>query len=132
MDLTLKSISFSQDRRDWLGSEHGTDAPRSITLDVSKFTQATHYPDGYLKSGLPLGLITTSGLYGLYDGTATDGRQTLVGFLFTGVEVIDHRGRASTKVGGSMLVHGFIRTDKLPVTVDADGLTDVASRIYTV
>lgn len=132
MDLSLKQDTFSQDRRDWLGSEHGTDAPRGVTLDVTKFTQATHYPDGYLKSGLPVAEVTASGLYGLYDGAATDGRQNLAGFLFTGVEVVDHRGRVSAKVGGSMLVHGFVRTDRLPVTVDAAGLADVASRIYTV
>lgn len=40
MDLSLKTESFTQDRRDWLGSAHGTDAPVSITLDVSKFTAA--------------------------------------------------------------------------------------------
>lgn len=132
MDLSLKSISFSQDRRDWLGSQHGTDAPRSITLDVSKFTAGTHYPDGYLKSGLPLGKITATGKYGLYDDAASDGRQTCVGLLFTGVEVVDHRGRVSTSVGGSMLLHGFIVLSKLPITLDANGQADIASRIYTV
>ncbi|MFB7919219.1 head decoration protein [Streptomyces sp. NPDC056061] len=132
MDLSLRTESFSQDRRDWLGSEHGTDCPRGITLDVSTFAQADHYPDGYLKSGLPVAEITASGLYGLYAGDAIDGRETLAGFLFTGVEVVDHRGRVSAKVGGSMLVHGFVRADKLPVPVDADGMADVASRIYTV
>ncbi|MGW1269684.1 head decoration protein [Streptomyces sp. NPDC002491] len=132
MDLSLKTVSYSQDRRDWLGSEHGTDAPRSITLDVSKFTANTHYPDGYLKSGIPLGKITTGGKYGPYDDTATDGRQTCVGLLFTGVEVVDNRGRVSTTVGGSMLVHGFIKTTRLPVSLDANGLADIASRIYTV
>lgn len=240
MDLTQKSISFSQDRRDWLGSQHGTDAPRSITLDVSKFTSGTHYPDGYLKSGIALGKISATGLYGPYggrtsevqtvtitgvptggsftltfngqttaaiaynataatvktalealsniavgdvvvtggalpgaavtvtfagvysginvaaltatasltggtspavavatataggDGLVSDGRETCTGFLFTGVEVTDHRGRVSTAVGGSMLLHGFVVPAKLPVTVDASGLADVASRIYTV
>lgn len=132
MDLTLKSINFSQDRRDWLGSQHGTDVSRSITLDVSTFTAGTHYPDGYLKSGLPLGKITASGKYGLYDDTKVDGRQVCVGLLFTGVEIIDRRGRVSTTVGGSMFVHGFIKTALLPVTIDAAGLADVASRIFTV
>lgn len=131
MDLNLKVESFSQDRRDWLGSAHGTDAPVSVTLDVSKFTKATHYPDGYLKSGLPLGKVTTGGKYGPYDDAASDGRQTLVGFLFTGVDV-DARRVASTSVVGSALIHCFIREAKLPVAVDAAGKTDVAGRIIFV
>ncbi|PPS86404.1 head decoration protein [Streptomyces sp. MH60] len=131
MDLNLKVESFTQDRRDWLGSAHGTDAPVSVTLDVSKFTKATHYPDGYVKSGIPLGKITAGGKYGPYDDTATDGRQTLVGFLFTAQDV-DARQVASTSVVGSMLIHCFIREAKLPVAVDAAGKTDVAGRIIFV
>ncbi|MER5501383.1 head decoration protein [Streptomyces sp. NPDC002561] len=131
MDLNLKVESFTQDRRDWLGSAHGTDAPVSVTLDVSKFTKATHYPDGYIKSGIPLGKVTATGLYGPYDGAATDGREALVGFLFTAQDV-DARRVASTKVVGSMLIHCFIREAKLPVTVDAAGKTDVAGRIIFV
>ncbi|MFE6493425.1 head decoration protein [Streptomyces sp. NPDC057748] len=131
MDLNLKVESFSQDRRDWLGSAHGTDAPVSVTLDVSKFTKATHYPDGYIKSGMPLGKITTGGKYGPYDDTATDGRQTLVGFLFTAQDV-DARRVASTSVVGSALIHCFIREAKLPVAVDANGKADVAGRIIFV
>ncbi|MBT2412631.1 head decoration protein [Streptomyces sp. ISL-12] len=131
MDLNLKVESFTQDRRDWLGSAHGTDAPVSVTLDVSKFTQATHYPDGYIKSGIPLGKVTASGQYGPYDGAATDGREALVGFLFTAQDV-DARQVASTSVVGSMLIHCFIREAKLPVAVDAAGKTDVAGRIIFV
>lgn len=131
MDLNLKVESFTQDRRDWLGSAHGTDAPKPISLDVSKFTKATHYPDGYLKSGLPLGKVTTGGKYGPYDDTATDGRQTLVGFLFTAQDV-DARQVASTTVVGSILLHCFIAEAKLPVAVDTAGKTDVAGRIIFV
>lgn len=133
MDLTVRSITFSQDRKDWLGSQHGTDALRGVTLDVSTFTAGTHFPDGYLRSGLPLGKITAGGKYGLYNDAASDGRQTCVGFLWSGVEVVNHRGQSATVVGGSMLVHGFIVTTKLPTPgIDANGLADVASRIYTV
>ncbi|MEV0444007.1 head decoration protein [Streptomyces spectabilis] len=131
MDLSLKTESFTQDRRDWLGSAHGTDAPVSVTLDVSKFTKATHYPDGYIKSGIPLGKVTTGGKFGPYDDTATDGRQTLVGFLFTAQDV-DARRVTSTSVVGSMLIHCFIREAKLPVPVDANGKTDVAGRVIFV
>ncbi|MFD4699755.1 head decoration protein [Streptomyces niveus] len=131
MDLSLKTESFTQDRRDWLGSAHGTDAPVSVTLDVSKFTAGTHYPDGYIKSGIPLGKVTAGGKYGPYDDAASDGRQTLVGFLFTAQDV-NARGVASTSAVGSMLIHCFIREAKLPVAVDAAGKTDVAGRIIFV
>ncbi|KUN16508.1 K structural protein [Streptomyces antibioticus] len=131
MDLSLKVESFTQDKRNWLGSAHGTDAPVSVTLDVSKFTAGTHYPDGYIKSGIPLGKVTATGLYGPYDDAASDGRQTAVGFLFTAQDV-NARGVASTKVVGSMLLHCFIREAKLPVAIDAAGKTDVAGRIIFV
>jgi len=131
MDLSLKSESFVQDRRDWLGSQHGTDAPVSVTLDVGKFTAGTHYPNGFIKSGIPLGKVTATGLYGPYQGDATDGRETCVGFLFTAQDV-DARQVASTKVVGSMLIHCFIREAKLPVAIDANGKADVAGRIIFV
>ncbi|GGX26986.1 head decoration protein [Streptomyces chryseus] len=131
MDLSLKTESFTQDRRDWLGSAHGTDAPVSVTLDVTTFTKATHYPDGYIKSGIPLGKITAGGKYGPYNDAATDGRQTLVGFLFTAQDV-DARRVTSTSAVGSMLIHCFIREAKLPIAVDAAGKADVAGRIIFV
>ncbi|MFD8595366.1 head decoration protein [Kitasatospora sp. NPDC059646] len=132
MDLTLKTVTFNQDQRNWLGSQHGTDAPVSITLDVTKFTAGTHYPDGFLKSGLPLGKVTASGKYGLYDDAASDGRQTCVGFLFTAVDVVSERGAVAASVGGSMLLHCFIRESKLPVTIDAAGKTDLGARVIFV
>ncbi|MDX2793994.1 head decoration protein [Streptomyces scabiei] len=131
MDLSLKTESFTQDRRNWLGSAHGTDAPVSVTLDVSKFTANTHYPDGYIKSGIPLGKVTATNLYGPYDNAASDGRETCVGFLFTAQDV-NARGVASTKVVGSMLLHCFIREAKLPVSIDAAGKTDLGARVIFV
>ncbi|MEU3730013.1 head decoration protein [Streptomyces sp. NPDC033538] len=131
MDLSLKTESFTQDRRDWLGSAHGTDVPVSVTLDVATFDAETHYPDGFIKSGIPLGEITATSLYGPYDDTAVDGRETLVGFLFTAQDV-NARRVASTKVVGSMLWHGAIREAKLPVPVDVNGKADVRGVIVFV
>lgn len=130
MDLSLRTETFGQDDQSWLGSAHGTEAARSITLDVSTFTPATHYPDGYLKSGLPLGKITASGKYGLYATGASDGRQTMVGVLFTAVKV----GSANTvPVSGAMLLHCIVVESKLPAPgVDAGGKTAVAGRIIFV
>jgi hypothetical protein len=132
MNLGLITESFSQDRRDWLAGDHGTDIALSVTLDVTKFTAGTHYPDGYVKSGIPLGKITTGGKYGPYDDTAVDGRQTLVGFLFTGVEVVTRRGATLSSAVGSMLVHCAVKESKLPVAVDAAGKVDLASRVIFV
>lgn len=126
MDLGLKTETYGVDDQSWLGSEHGTQATESVTLDTSTFTQATHYPDGYFKSGLPLGKITASGKYGLYNGAATDGTETLVGFLFAAVGAPTDN---TVDVAGAMLTHGKVRSSRLPVAVDAAGQADVAGTI---
>ncbi|MGW1587315.1 head decoration protein [Streptomyces sp. NPDC002386] len=127
MDLSLTTQSFGVDDQSWLGSEHGTQATESVTLDTSTFTPATHYPAGYFKSGIPLGAITaTPGKYGPYDNAASDGRQTLVGFLFAAVKAPTN---PAVDVAGAMLVHGKVRAARLPVAVDAAGQADVAGSI---
>jgi hypothetical protein len=126
MDLSLRTETFGVDDQSWLGSEHGTQATESVTLDTSTFTQATHYPNGYFRSGIPLGKITAGGKYGPYDNAATDGRETLVGFLFAAVKAPSVN---TIDVAGAMLVHGKVRSSRLPVAVDAAGQADVAGRI---
>lgn len=125
MDLTLRTESWGTDDQSWLGSRHGIGECASVTLDKSTFTEATHYPDGYFKSGLALGFITASEKYGPYDNAAVDGRATLAGFLFAPVPA------PSTDVDpvGAMLDHGKVVNDRLPVPVDAAGQADVAGRI---
>src|SRR5690625_694348 len=56
----------------WLGSAHGVNATRSITLDVSKFTKSTHYPNGVIPSGTAVAKIAASGKYGPAGEDATD------------------------------------------------------------
>jgi hypothetical protein len=126
MDLSLKTEQFGSDDQSWLGSAHGTDATETVVLDTSTFTAGTHYPDGYFKSGLPLGKITSGGKYGPYDDAASDGRQTLVGFLFSAVPA---PAVNTIDPAGAMLVHGKVRSSRLPVAVDANGQADVAGRI---
>lgn len=122
MDLRLRSETFGADDQSWLGSEHGTQATESVTLDTSMFTAGTHYPAGYFKSGIPLGRITATGKVGPYDGGAADGRETLVGFLFAAVAAPSD---PAVDVAGTMLVHGKVRASRLPVPVDAAGRADV-------
>ncbi|WP_399142170.1 head decoration protein [Streptomyces sp. NBUA17] len=126
MELSLTTQTFGVDDQSWLGSEHGTQATESVTLDTSTFTAGTHYPAGYFKSGLPLGKITATGKYGLYNSAAEDGTETLVGFLFAAVKA---PAVNTVDVGAAMLVHGKVRTSRLPVEVDAAGQADVAGSI---
>jgi len=76
-DISVATVNYQVDKRAWLLSPHGTDpgTTPSITLDVSAFTAATHYPNGYFLSGMPLGKITATGLYGPY--SVTDEVQTI-------------------------------------------------------
>lgn len=127
MILAQTTEQFGSDDQSWLGSAHGTDATETISLDTSLFTPATHYPDGYFKSGIPLGPITaTPGKYGPYDNAAVDGRATLVGFLFAAVKAPSVN---TIDPSAAMLTHGKVRESRLPVAVDAAGKTDVAGTI---
>jgi Bacteriophage lambda head decoration protein D len=131
MDLSITTETFTQDDQSWLGSQHGTDTARSITLDTSAFTAGTHYPNGYFPSGLALGKITATGLYGPYSDAAVDGRTTLVGFLFTAVKAPSVN---TIDVQGAILLHGFVVEAKLPSGhgLDANGKTDVKGQIIFV
>jgi hypothetical protein len=72
MDLTVVSEGpWLPEDRSWLGSAHGTTATRTITLDVSAFTANTHYPNGYIPSGMVLSELA-SGLFGPYSGRVAE------------------------------------------------------------
>lgn len=114
MDLSIRTETYYEDDHSWLASAHGTDATRTITLDVSAFTSGAHYPRGYLPSGLPLGRIAATGLYGPYDPNAGDGRQVLAGFLFASIKA---PASSSIDVAGALLEHGKVIASKLPVTL---------------
>lgn len=129
MDLTMKSESFGQDNQSWLGSAHGTDMARGITLDTSTFTAGTHYPTGHFPSGLPLGKITATGKYGPYSNAAADGTETLAGFLLTAVKAPSVN---TIDPQGALHIHGVIVEANLPVAIDANGRTDLAGRFIFV
>jgi len=126
MNLNPVTETFQNEDQRWLGSAHGTSSGESITLDTSVFTAGTHYPNGYFPSGLPLGKITATGLYGPYDDAASDGRQTLVGFLFC---TVDAPAVSTQDPQGALLWHGKVVEARLPIAVDANGKADVAGRI---
>lgn len=89
-DISVSTLAYQVDDRSWLLSQHGTDpgTTPSITIDVSAFTAAVHYPNGYIPSGTNLSKITASGLYGPYTvtneiQTVTEGGAGLTSFTLT-------------------------------------------------
>jgi hypothetical protein len=122
----LTTKTFGEGNQKWLGSRHGIDAVRTITLDASTFTLATHYPSGYLFSGIVLGIITATGKYGPYDDAASDGRQVARGILFTDVEVNPANSPDVDPVG-PMFTMGVVIEANLPTGngIDAAGKTDL-------
>ena len=82
MDISVRTVDYGVEDRSWLGSAHGTEATRTITLDMSTFTAGTHYPDGFIPSGTVVARNDTSGMYEPYDGD-----NTAAGFLFNSITV---------------------------------------------
>ncbi|AMU55751.1 potassium transporter [Mycobacteroides abscessus] len=117
MDLTVTTERFSSGNLSWLGSKHGTDAARTVTISRAALTAATHYPDGYLKSGTPLAIVAGKAVP--FNASGSDGSEVLAGFLFT-----DQRVKAGGgDIVAPLLDHGRIVLSKLPSPVTADAAT---------
>ena len=50
----LKTETFGGGDYTWLLNTHGLNDGSQCVLDISAFTKATHYPDGYVRSGTPI------------------------------------------------------------------------------
>lgn len=111
----------------WLRSNHGADAGVTGTLDLAaaKAVVAVRSTLGTIPSGVAVGQITTTGRYGLFDATATDGREVLAGFVLTDTNVVDAKGavQKSAKSPFALLTHGTISRKFLPVEAQRTGIT---------
>ena len=112
----------------WLADYTGVVEAQSATLNAASFAPAgTHKLQNWLKSGVPLGIITaagaTEGEFGLYTPGATNGLETHVGFLKAEIQLVDPvTGVANTPLSGAVMRFGQIIVDRLPVVFDpADG-----------
>ncbi len=90
-DIAVETTDYLPADRPWLLFEGiGHQAPTSTDsgrINFALFTLATHYPNGFIPSGVTLGKVTATGLLGPYDNTATDGRQTNAGHLYNATRV---------------------------------------------
>jgi hypothetical protein len=138
--IGLFSQTFNTPNRTWLADDHGTEVMPGVALDLTLFTQAQHYVNGYIPDGTVLGKVTAGGKYGPYLDAASDGRQTAVGILFNPVTVFAP-GTATllTAVAAPLFLHGFVNAANLPFTsgnaaaggyLDAAGQVDLKSIIF--
>lgn len=90
-DISVEKKEFLPADRPWLLFEAtGNNGPVSTTsgvIDFSLFTKNTHYPNGFIPSGVVLGRVTSGGRLGPYSDAASNGTQTAVGFLYNAVAV---------------------------------------------
>lgn len=114
----LRSETYGAGDQSWLGSSHGINECRTETLDISAFTLATHYPNGYIPSGTPVAKV--AGLlvpYDVTEATVTNGG-ILAGHLFTdqvvigtddfAVPLLDH-GRVKVAKVAALPYAGFVK-----------------------
>lgn len=109
----LQSESFGGGDQSWLGSAHGIGNCRTGTLDVSAFTKATHYPNGYIPSGTPVDVADEGAIKPYADAAGAR-----LGFLFT-----DQATDGSTDIPAPIFRHGIVKVDNLPgnFTIPATG-----------
>ena len=132
--VTTETFNKGSDKS-WLGTRMGLRDMRSITLDISTF-DAEHVANGYLPSGIVLGIITATQKYGPYDDTALDGRAVARGHLFEEVKVTNAATDADP--GAALFWTGVVKESKLPQftgtgnakgEIDANGKADLAGWI---
>lgn len=126
-DPSVVETSLYPDDQSW--KLEGDPAPLGVTLDISALTAGTHYPNGFIPSGTPIGLLA-GGNYGVYDNTDP---AVLLGFLNANVDV---RTGSTGDHAISVMQTGKVLEDQLPATwsgqalaVRTAGKADVAAHI---
>lgn len=101
----------------------------SITLDRSAFDLVTAFPNGFLPSGLVLGKITATGLYGPYTDAGAGGLDTAVGFLAVAVAAPTDAA-ATQDIAAALYWHGEVVEAFLPTGhgLTAAAKTDLAAK----
>lgn len=74
IDISIRQrLDLRNEDQRWIGNGgKPLAAPRSIVLDRSAFDLVTAFPNGYIPSGVALGVITATGLYGPYAGSPNE------------------------------------------------------------
>ncbi len=129
-DISLQTTTYQVGNRQWLLAEPLVKL--NATLDISKFTAGTHFPNGFIPSGTVVGKLTAGGKCGPYSNAASDGTETAYGVTYGDARVTRANGTNATQVGISVVVSdAIISAGKLPFTsgtgsIDTAGKADLA------
>ncbi|MDP7729501.1 head decoration protein [Mycobacterium sp. TY813] len=132
-NISLQKTSYQVGNRQWLMQE--PKVKLNVTLDISKFTQGTHFPNGFIPSGCAIGIVTATKLAAPYDNTKSDGTEVLYGHTYADVRAVEN-GVVQAKVGtGAVVNDAIISQSKLPFqsgagSVDSAGKADVPTIRY--
>lgn len=111
----MKTETFGGGDQSWIGAgAHGITDARTEILDISTFTAGTHYPDGYIPSGLPVAKV--GGVLVPYD--PTEGTTTNAGVL-AGHVLTDQPIVGSADFAVPLYDHGRVVTANLPIAFTA-------------
>lgn len=110
----LRTETWGAGDQSWLGSAHGIANARTERLNVSALTAGTHYPNGYVPSGLPVALV--SGQLVPYVSGGAGGAEILAGFILTDTPIVSG---STESLNVPLLDHGRIKTSLLPVAFTA-------------
>lgn len=124
--IAVQRTEHFAENRSWIFGTHGLDLTPGLTLDPKLFTAATHYPKGFVRSGIVLGKVTATGLYGPYSADAEDGREKAAYHLFGSLRFIATNGQLLKKVSGAGFVHGAVSEANLPPNHGLDAAAKAA------
>lgn len=132
-DISLQKTDFQVGNRQWLLQE--PTVKMNVTLDISKFTANTHYPNGYIPSGTVIAIVTATKLAGPYDGAASDGTEVAYGLTYADVRAVRQDGSTASKVGtGAVVNDAIVSVSKLPFATGSgtkgalDGTSDTETQ----
>lgn len=107
MDFTPTRTTLTDATDGVIASRDGTEFTRTITLDVTKFVAATHFPNGFLPSGSPL---VRNAATAMYEPALAAVGSPSDGVLYKRVDI----AAGATKVAGPLLWRGVLRTSLIP------------------
>lgn len=101
----LKTTQYGSGDFTWLLNTDGLDEAITAVAPIAGFTAGTHYPNGYLPSGLPVRVDARGNVRPWADAAGAR-----LGFLKG-----DHKVTGDAKINISFVARGNIKTAKLPI-----------------